>query len=78
MLTMYRGRRAHQIHFNKPPSSHFSKSTAIPGMTTSVQQPPAYSDRQCSQASAAFAGAVEIYTALGAATDLARLRATPR
>ncbi len=46
---MYRGRRVHQIHFNKPPSSHFSKSTATPGMTTSVQQPPAYSDRQCSQ-----------------------------
>jgi hypothetical protein len=33
---------------------------------------------QRSQASAAFAGAVEIYTALGAGADLARLRATPR
>jgi len=33
---------------------------------------------QRSQASAAFAGAVEIYTALGATADLARLRATPR
>src|SRR5690242_8639138 len=33
---------------------------------------------QRTQASAAFAGAVEIYTALGATADLARLRATPR
>jgi hypothetical protein len=31
---------------------------------------------QRTQASAAFAGALEIYTALGAAADLARLRAT--
>jgi hypothetical protein len=30
------------------------------------------------QARTAFAGAVEAYTALGAAADLARLRATPR
>jgi hypothetical protein len=33
---------------------------------------------QRTQASAAFAGAIEIYTALGASADLARLRATPR
>jgi hypothetical protein len=33
---------------------------------------------QRSRASTAFAGAVEIYTTLGAAADLARLRATPR
>jgi len=33
---------------------------------------------QRDRASAAFAGAVEIYTALGATADLARLRATPR
>lgn len=31
---------------------------------------------QRTQAGAAFAGAVETYTALGAAADLARLRAT--
>ena len=33
---------------------------------------------QRDRASAAFAGAVEVYTALGATADLARLRATPR